>query len=136
MASVNRGNRLRSIPIETYNALMRDRIFSKVSVNDDGCWIFEGARLNNGYAGIRYLGSYTTAHRASYLAFIGEIKPGFEVCHKCDVRACVNPWHLFTDSHAANMEDMRIKGRARGRLSYASDVLRDLQGRFIKDKAA
>ena len=32
--------------------------------------------------------------------------------HKCDVRLCVNPSHLFIGSQLDNIRDMQAKGRA------------------------
>jgi len=69
------------------------------------------------------------------MAFIGVIPDGHEICHKCDVRNCVNPDHLYLGTHAQNMADMHQKGRAKGRLSRHGYVaMRDEAGRFIKQQ--
>lgn len=49
-------------------------------------------------------------HRLAYELFIGDIILQ-EICHHCDRPGCSNPWHLFNDSHANNMEDARLKDR-------------------------
>jgi len=53
------------------------------------------------------------ASREFYKLHRGPIAPGMFVCHKCDTPACVNPEHLFLGDQAANLQDMKLKGRGR-----------------------
>ena len=53
------------------------------------------------------------AHRLSYEQANGAIDQGKLVCHKCDVRNCIEPTHLFLGTIADNNKDMMQKGRFR-----------------------
>jgi hypothetical protein len=67
------------------------------------------------------MGGYTTkgygrfnrmqAHRFSWEIVNGQIPEGLQACHKCDVRACVNPDHIFIGTQSDNLRDMVAKGR-------------------------
>lgn len=81
-------------------------------VTESGCWLWTGRVENTGYAQIRLDDQTRTgAHRASWLIHFGAIPPGLEVCHKCDVRSCVNPAHLFLGTSLDNQRDKVAKGR-------------------------
>jgi hypothetical protein len=66
----------------------------------------------------------------------GPVPEGVEVCHRCDVRNCVNPDHLFLGSHTANMQDAQLKGRtSRGEGRPLSQLAED-DVREIRRRAA
>jgi hypothetical protein len=92
------------------NASIEERFFQKVN-KTDSCWLWTGAVNSRGYGSIGVAGKTTSAHRLSYLWFKGEIPEGMFVCHTCDIRACVNPEHLWVGTNSDNMKDMIAKDR-------------------------
>ena len=95
-----------------------DRFMRFVSPEpNSGCWLFTGAETPTGYCTFNYggkRGTHTYAHRFAFTALAKrELPPGGHVLHRCDVRCCVNPEHLFLGDQLANMRDMAAKGRHR-----------------------
>jgi hypothetical protein len=89
-----------------------------------GCWLWQGA--TNGKPGYGKLhladGKQELAHRYAYALWVGPIPDGLEVLHRCDVKLCCNPHHLFLGSQKDNVHDCRLKGRHEHKLK-ADDVL-------------
>lgn len=94
--------------------------FHKRYTKTDTCWLWNLSISAGGYGVFRIPGTKkcSTAHRVSYLIHKGPIPEGLLICHKCDVRHCVNPDHLFAGSAKRNMQDMVNKGRNKGGFSY------------------
>lgn len=75
-----------------------------------GCYEWSKSLQRNGYGQKRAFGKMMPAHRASWIAFKGEIAEGFEVAHCCGVRNCVNPDHLKLITHSQNMRERELFG--------------------------
>lgn len=90
-----------------------ERFKSRIVVGKNGCHFFDTGRIrrHDFYVYISLTGKRERAHRLAYRLFVGAIPTGLEVCHKCDVKGCCNPDHLFLGTHQENMMDRSIKGK-------------------------
>jgi hypothetical protein len=113
-----------------------------------GCWLWMGALVGNGYglmgdSGRASKGLY--AHRLSWEIHNGPIPDGLWALHKCDVRHCVNPAHLFLGTRTDNVRDMYAKGRGTSQARpeamprgerHGNALLTDEAVRTIRDEAS
>src|ERR1700759_2409142 len=90
-----------------------DRFHKAYFQAPSGCWLWLFAIGHDGYGIFKVGVKNIRAHRFSYETFIGPIAKGMLVLHKCDVRNCVNPDHLWSGTSAQNSLDMRLKGRSK-----------------------
>jgi hypothetical protein len=79
---------------------------------NSGCLLWTGPVNTHGYGRLQYEGVQITSNRAAWISAHGEIPRGLIVCHKCDVRSCINPNHLWLGTHAENARDRYLKGRS------------------------
>ena len=76
------------------------------------CWIWKGGKnAPNGYGQISYNGKVTGTHRVALILSGVSVPDGMLVLHRCDVRTCVNPDHLFVGTVQDNSDDKVAKGR-------------------------
>lgn len=120
-----------SLPFEITEKLKK-RFWEKVDIknNNDKCWLWMGDVLRHNkenrkdnYGRIEINYKRRAAHRVAWILTNGEIpsSKGFEkehngtptlhVLHKCDVKSCCNPNHLFIGTNNDNMKDRNKKGR-------------------------
>lgn len=101
------------------------------------CWRWTAGRTGPGYGQIRWKSQRDGAHRMAWALTHGPIPNGMHVLHKCDVRLCCNPSHLFLGTNADNVADKTAKGRSPGRPKLTPDqTQRLIERRCAGERAA
>lgn len=92
---------------------IEERLWGRVNRNSpNGCWEWQGYKLQTGYGLIMFRGKQIGTHRVAWLLSTGIEQGQLHVLHKCDNPCCCNPDHLFLGTHQENMRDKCKKGRA------------------------
>lgn len=108
-------------------ASLQDRLLAKILINDNACWIWQGAVTGRGYGQIRRGGrdkSPGLAHRISYELFVGEIPDGMYIDHLCydkdgySNKLCINPNHLEPVTDLINKRRGYVPKKAAGWVHY------------------
>ena len=91
---------------------LEERMLSRRSIDENGCWNWTGARAGQGGYGLTNIGPRKLyVHRAAFGLWKHPIPPGLKVLHHCDNPRCFNPDHLFVGTQTDNMQDCVKKGR-------------------------
>lgn len=94
------------------SASLAERIaFHSIPEPNSGCLLWTGPLDSEGRPKIGISGKTRRVSRVVYELYRGPIPEGLFVCHKCDIRLCVNPDHLWTGTHLDNMRDRNQKKR-------------------------
>lgn len=91
---------------------LKERFEEKVSPEpNSGCHLWAASGFPHGYGKISVDGESTGAHRVAWELYRGAIPTGLHVLHRCDIRCCVNPDHLFLGTPQDNVDDKMAKNR-------------------------
>lgn len=96
------------------------------------CWLWHGKVNQSGYGMTEVRGRYTMTHRLAYKLANGPIPDGLCVLHRCDVRRCCRPDHLFLGTRVENQADMVSKGRSGRGESHSQAKLTESDVQMIR----
>lgn len=132
----------RVMPSRRKKHSLAERFWSKVDIQGpEECWLWTASVRHGGYGQILVRGrnkGCSAAHVVSWFLHTGSWpNPELQVCHTCDVPACVNPAHLWLGTRSDNMQDCLRKGR-NGAVTHPESATRgDRNGlRLHRDRAA
>jgi hypothetical protein len=101
---------------ERKNETAEVRLLRRREIDENGCWLYRGTTVSNGYGWMSYNGRSEYAHRVAAVVFLEfDLESGLCVCHKCDTPRCFNPDHLYVGTMKDNMSEAAAKGRMVGK---------------------
>lgn len=104
---------------------------------NSGCWLWARDLTESGYGLLPKHHPHRRAHRASWIFYRGPVPSGMSVLHRCDVRCCINPDHLYLGDLKRNARDVVLRLRSnRQRLSYGAALRILADARPYKEIAA
>jgi hypothetical protein len=92
---------------------MKKTFWEKVDMSGgiENCWPWLKSKIKS-YGQTWDGKNVVLAHRMAWSLVNGPIPEGAHIRHSCDNPPCCNPAHLEIGTHADNMRDMAVRGRA------------------------
>lgn len=118
-----------------------ERLASWSRVDVHGCRLWLGhVDPKTGYGQIKIGTQTRSVHRVAAEA-AGMAVKGTHVLHRCDIRRCIEPTHLFLGTAKDNQADMTSKGRGRvgernGQAKLTESQVREIRVRFAAGETA
>lgn len=105
-------------------------------IEQNGCHIFQGTTDSSyGYGIFKVDDKSYRAHRASFEYHHGKIPEDKIICHRCNVKLCINPDHIYAGTRKENAIDrmnyLREK-EAKGRIETDLEKLQTIK-EFINE---
>ncbi|MHC4951671.1 MAG: HNH endonuclease signature motif containing protein [Planctomycetota bacterium] len=97
------GRKKRRVVAKHRNSPLNERIFRRVCVDENECWLWLGYTDRDGYATISISNWPHKAHRIVYQMFNGLLSEGLTIDHLCRVRRCLNPKHMEPVTNVENV---------------------------------
>ena len=95
---------------ETLEQYAERRLLIKRKIDDNGCWIWTGCN-NYLYGILRVNRKNEFVHRISAWLYLDyDLFSNEQINHKCDVKLCFNPEHLYIGSRSQNTKDSIFRG--------------------------
>ena len=110
------------------------------------CWLWQASCATQGYGQIGQTVAFRKTknrptHRVAWELTNGTIPRDLQVLHKCDVRKCCNPHHLYLGTHRDNMKDRDnrdrgAKGQRQGSAKLTEDDVREIRLHYAIGKVS
>ena len=85
---------------------------------NSGCWLWTAALSSYGYAATLIAQRQLLVHRVMFEQVYGAVPAGHILCHRCNVRSCVNPDHVYIGTALTNAQDaVRARRHTHGEMS-------------------
>lgn len=102
-----------------------------------GCHLWKLRLDRGGYAIIKRVHwakyyNVRMAHQLSYILAYGEYDRDLLICHKCNIRHCVNPKHLYAGTYKSNAQD-RSRALSQSGSKNPASKLDEIQVKEIKN---
>lgn len=116
---------------------MLDRITEKVTYEpNSGCWLWTGGLSSYGYGATQFQGRQLLMHRVVFEMYNGAVPGTGVLCHRCNVRSCVNPDHIYIGTAQSNVMDAVRSGRHAHGTTHGCSKLSDCKVRQMRELSA